>query len=167
LFSEGPVSYLTVDQFKDRTTLPEDVIDALEAARPGWVLVQLNLESRRLDARLAKRYVVPFVDPAPEIILAWITDIVTMRCWSRRGFDPTTQDMQPTIDAATKAAEEIAEAAEAETGLFELPLRQDTTADGVSKGAPRAYTEASPYVWTTVQAGDARDEDRNGGGTFR
>jgi hypothetical protein len=54
----------------------------------------------------------------------------------------------------------LKEAADAKDGLIDLPLRADTTASGISRGGPLAYTETSPYAWTDVQAETGRSEDR-------
>jgi hypothetical protein len=160
-------SYLTLAQFKDRTNMPAEFVDALEAARPGWVLAQLEMASRWVDTRLFKRYVVPFADPVPETVLAWVTRLVTIECWYKRGVDPDDRALERVEKDADTAKEEVKEAANAVDGLFDLPLRADLPAQsGISRGAPRVYSEASPYVWTTVQRAAGRDEDSNGGGTF-
>jgi hypothetical protein len=91
---------------------------------------------------------------------------VTIRAWMKRGFDPNDLATEEYKADAAAAMEEIKEAANADTGLFELPLRADTTASGISKGGPLGYTEASPYVWTDEQARAGRDEDSRRGGTY-
>lgn len=156
---------LTLDQFKDRTTLPDTYVDEMENARPGWMAAQINLVTAWVNARLCKRYAVPFVDPAPEIVLGWVTALVTMRVWSRRGYDPNSPDMVEVLADLKLAKDEIKEAADSEVGLFELPLRSDTDVVGVTKGGPWSYTEASPYVWTSRQACTGRDEDSDGYGS--
>lgn len=157
----------TLDEFKDLTTLPGDYVDALERSREGWVMSRVAYWSAWVNARLSKRYAVPFVAPFPAIVCGWVSDLVTMDCWTRRGFDPTTADMQTTIEAAQRARDEVKEAADGDKGLFELPERADLNKVATSRGGPRSYTEASPYVWTSRQAEVGRDEDHNGGGTFR
>lgn len=147
--------------------MPADYIDAIERSQAGWVDAQLALVWAKIEARLWKRYAIPFIAPAPEVALGWLTDIVTLRCWVKRGFDPGTLDMQPILDAAAQAQADVAEAADGEVGKFELPLRQDSLTNATKRGGPRSYSEASPYVWTTLQGCTGRDEDSNGGGTFR
>jgi len=56
------------------------------------------------------------------------------------------------------AVAELKEAADSKDGLFDLPLRADTTATGVSKGGPRGYSEASPYTNLDRQRARRRNE---------
>jgi hypothetical protein len=160
------VPYQSVAEFQTRTMIPVSYVTEVEAIQPGFTAAQLlSAEKLDIDGRLAKRYAVPFVAPIPEAVLAWQTRIVTWRIMMRRGYDPTDQqsiDLKEDHDAA-KA--EIKEAADSDVGLFDLPLRADTDASGISKGAPQGYSEQSPYVWTSEQARIGHCEDRNGRGS--
>lgn len=160
-------AYLTLVEFKARTAMPASFIDVLETQQPGFVAQQLELESARLDARLRKRYAAPFASPVPIVVLAWLTDIVTLRCWIRRGFSPTDEEAAVYVSNATTSANEVKEAADSVEGLFDLPLRQDLTASGIAKGGPRSYSEQSPYVWRQQQRCTGRNEDRSGRGTTK
>ena len=159
-------SYLTVDRFKQCSVIPSAYIDLIETGSPGWTLTQLELESARLDARLSKRYAVPFAAPVPPVVESWIAKIVTVSAYVKRGFDPTDPQGQMYVGDRDVALSEIKEAADAENGLFDLPLRADTTASGIVKAGPRGYSEQSPYSFTDTQANVGRQEDENGGGTF-
>lgn len=160
------MAYLTKDAFAALTLLPAEYISALEGIVPGWVDGQLAYWSGWIDSRLRKRYAVPFSEPYPESVTGWLARIVTVRCWLKRGVDPTDEQFLEVKADHDRAIEEIKEAADALDGLFELPLRADTTASGVSKGGPFSYTEASPYVWTDVQVDAGRAEDSNRGGSL-
>jgi hypothetical protein len=153
-----------VAEFKLRSTIPPEFVDAIETAQPGWLLAQLEQGSRWIDSRLRKRYPVPFA-ACPEIVKGWLVKLVTIRCYERRGFDPTDQSIQPSVQDAVDAKAEIAEAANSETGLFDLPLNDTTTATGASKGGPFSYSEQSPYVFADGQVTRGRNEDLNGSGT--
>jgi phage gp36-like protein len=155
------MAYQTLAQFKDRTNLPAEFVDAVEAARPGWIAVQLGLASAWIDARLSKRYAVPFAAPVPEIVLAWVTRIVTFEVWQRRGYDPADLSMERAAKDADDARAEVKEAADSNVGMFELPLRQDTSEVAVMRGGPFYYAESSPYVWADGQAETGRVEDGN------
>lgn len=168
------MAYLDRDAFAARTDLPPEYLDAIEDRTPGWLDVQLEQWSRWIDARLVKRYAVPFADPAPEIVKLWLSTIVTFRALLKRGVDPSDldvdllrEDYERVVGTADRPGE-IKEAADAEKGLFELPLRQNTVATGISKGAPRQYSEQSPYAWRDAQGAVGRSEDRSRrGGTTR
>lgn len=159
-------AYLTLERFKTCTVMPSSFVDLIEAVSPGWTLAQLELESRRLDGRLGKRYAVPFAAPVPPIVEGWITKIVTVSAYLKRGFDPTDPQGQMYVGDRDVALAEIKEAADAETGLFDLPLRADLTASGIARGYPKAYSEQSPYAGFDQQSQIGHNEDQNGGGSF-
>lgn len=161
------MGYLTtLDEFKARSTMPPEYVDEIEERSPGFVMAAIeSVSSLDINARLRKRYEVPFALPYPEAVKTWCARIVTMQCWKRRGYDPTDQSMQDAVKDRDEAKAEIKEAADSNEGLFDLPLRNDTTATGISKGAPFGYSEQSPYVWADAQVDTARDEDLNRRGT--
>lgn len=159
------MSYLDLNGFKGLSVMPASDIDEIEAVASGWVQAQLDYWSSWIDARLTKRYEAPFEAPFPVAVTGWLARIVTLRCYLRRGVDPNDPQFEEIRADADAAREEIREAADSEVGLFELPLREDTTASGVSRGGPRGYSEASPYVGFDVQSAAGRDEDAAGRGT--
>lgn len=160
--------YLTDAEFRLLTLLPVDVIDEVENRTPGWLTQQLTTVSSRMDARFAKRYAAPFVAPYPTVVQEWLAHIVSWRCYLKRGVNSLDSEATEYKNQHDTAIKEIEEAANSETGLFELPLRQDlATSSGVVRGGPIGYSEQSPYVWTDAQADIGRDEDSFGGGTFR
>jgi hypothetical protein len=159
-------AYLTLVEFKTLSVMPSVFVDEIEAVSSGWTLGQLTLESARMDARLRKRYAAPFDLPAPVCVQGWLAKIVTLSAYVKRGFDPTDKQGQMYVDDRNTAVAEIKEAADAVDGLFDLPLRADTTDSGISKASPRAYSEQSPYVFTDGQRRVGTQEDGNGGGTF-
>jgi hypothetical protein len=158
--------FTDINAFKLRSNMPPEFVDALEATQAGWFAGKNESVSRWIDARLSKRYATPFTAPIPETVLVWATHLMTWEAWQRRGYDPADLSMQQAIEDAKTARDEVKEAADCADGLFELPLRADTTAPGIVKGGPFGYTEASPYVWTTKQRCAATDEDANGDGTY-
>jgi hypothetical protein len=160
-------SYLTLAQYKALAVIPAEFVTAIETITPGWTLAQLTSESAWINSLLTKRYDVPFADPPPAAVQRWLARIVTVSAYLKRGFDPTDKQGSMYVAMRDEAVKEIHEAADAENGLYGLPLREDTTASGISKGFPKAYSEQSPYAFTDSQARVARQEDDNGnGGTF-
>lgn len=163
-------AYLTKDQFKVRSTMPAAFVDALDTREPGFVDSQLVAKSSWINSRLRKRYLAPFADPAPDIVLDWLTRLVTPFVWHKRGHDPTDESYKLIETDSARAEDEIKEAANAVDGLFDLPLRdgQSNSDSGIAKGFPRAYSEQSPYAAGDVQARNGRFEDQGGnGGQFR
>lgn len=161
--------YLTDAEFRLLTLCPVNVIDEVEARTPGWLTQQLTTVSSRIDARLAKRYAAPFSLPYPTIVQEWLAHIVSWRAYLKRGVNSLDSEANEYKAQHDQALKEILEAANSDTGLFELPLLQDLTPDasGVVRGGPVGYSEQSPYVWMDQQEQVGRDEDGNGGGTFR
>lgn len=138
---------------------------------PNFVEAKIASVQAWLEARLRKRYVIPLDKnglKVPETALLWIARIVTRECYGRRGFNPTSeQDQAMVLELATAAEAEVKEAADSETGLFDLPLNQDdpNDASGVAEGFPLSYSETSPYVAFDRQICDGQREDSSGRGT--
>lgn len=152
--------YLTPETFRDLSLLPPSYVDTIEQMHPGWLGRQLTRWSSWIDARLAKRYATPFSsDSPPMIVEEWLNRIVTHRCYLKRGVDPTDAQVEDIKVDAEKAMAEITEAAEKNQNLFELPLRADAPgSEGVSRGAPLAYSEQSPYTASELARDAAESE---------
>lgn len=145
-------TYLDVDGFRLRTAMPLEDVDDLEQRFPGFLAARLAVASSEITSRLRKRYSAPFAAPVPEVVLGWLVALVTPVAYLRRGVNPADEQFASIVEEAKLAREQMKEAADAEEGLFDLPLRADTTTSGISQGGPMVYSEASPYEWTDVQA---------------
>lgn len=151
--------YNTIAEFKLRSVMPPDYVDGLETAQPGWLDQQSETIARWIDARLRKRYGVPFeAGSVPEIVKSWHATLLQEQAYLRIGVDPTDKQTARIFEAVTTAKEEIKEAAEAVHGLFDLPLLP-TKETAIDRGGPLGYSESSPYVWADqmYQAGIAQD----------
>lgn len=161
-------SYLTLAQFRTRTCLASVDIDAVEADVSGFTDARLIANSARIDARLRKRYKVPFAntvgDPAPEVVCEWLQRMASVDVLMKRGADPNDPTVKRVIDAAEKAEAELKEASDAADGLFDLPMRDDEDESDITKGGPLFYTERSPYVAFDTQrrVGLVEDETSRG-----
>lgn len=160
------MAYLTLAQFKLRSLMPASDLDVIETVAPGFIDQQLESVSQWLDTRLRKRYAAPFAAPYPEAVLAWVARIVTVRCYLRRGVDPTDAQFSEIKADADAATAEVKEAADSNEGLFDLPLRGDVDASAIVRGGPYVYSEASPYVAFDLQRDTAQAEDQSRGGSF-
>jgi hypothetical protein len=134
-------SYLSPDDAIKRSLLPRVVFDDIESVEPGWLQTALQDLSGSIDARLAKRYAVPFnlTDP-PAIIRTWLVAMVDHMAWLKRGVSPVNEHFPAIEQRATKAEEQLKEAADSRDGLFDLPL-QDGAASAVVARAPIGYAE--------------------------
>lgn len=145
-------SYIDVDEFKTRTIMPAEDVDYLESSFPGYLASRLQIATSRINARLMKLYAVPFALPAPAIVIGWLIAIVTVEAYQKRGWNTSDEQSKDIVNDAATAFGEIKEAAESKDGLFELPLRQDLPGSGArTKGGPLAYSDTSPYAFTTRQ----------------
>lgn len=159
-------AYLDTAGFKNHSPMANAAVDELETFAPGFLAAQLTAKSAWIDGRLSKRYEAPFAAPYPALVLEWLGRIVTPIAMMKRGVDPNDPQYVAIREDADAAKSEVDEAANSNEGRFELPLRSDTSANGVTRGGPRSYTEASPYVWTDEQRRTGRDEDANGEGSY-
>lgn len=145
-------AYLTIAAFKALSIIPASYVDQIETEQSGWTDTQLNAWSAWIDAKLAKRYAVPFGSPAPITVQMWLSRIVTPIAYLKKGVDPTDSQVAAIVADGEAARTEIKEAADSKEGLYELPLRADLPgSQGVGKGAPLGYSEQTPYAWTDVQ----------------
>lgn len=157
--------YLDATGYKALALMPAATIDDVEALSPGWLAATLAERSRYIDSLLGKRYATPFSSPYPEVVCGWLARLMDRRVLRKRGYVPADVSATEIIDDEKEALAQIKEAADSEKGMYELPLRADTTGSGISKPQPLGYSEASPYVAFDIQAENARNEDANGFGT--
>jgi hypothetical protein len=103
--------------------------------------------------------------PVPEAVLGWITTLVSLATLRKHRVDSNDPMVTLMVDETKVALEEVAQAANSNDGLFDLPIN-DSSDSGVKTGGPLWYSENSPYVGADLQDGYGRQEDRNGGGTY-
>lgn len=160
------MTYLVLATYRSRTGMPAAWVTEVENKSAGWVDTLLEDTSAQIDARLAKRYAVPFADPPPRCVLRWLTAIVDPIVLRKRGIDQTDEQYADFVKLSDAAWKEIVEAADGNTGLLDLPATASSSASGITKGGPLGYSEASPYVGFDDQGRRGRDEDRNGRGSY-
>jgi len=144
--------FLTFESWKARSRLGPEKCNDLYARAPVQVDTCLSDVSYWINARLRKRYD-ELQYPQDPTVLGWTRDIVDFDMFILQGGDPSSEQDATFKERAETARAEVKEAADAKDGLFDLPLRKDITATGVTKGYPRACSDASPYTWTDRQVG--------------
>lgn len=149
------MAYLDDDTYLDLTILPAEYIAEVDV---GWLNAQLAYWSAAIDARLRKRYAAPFAEPYPIVVTGWLARLVDVRVLLKRGVDATDAQFVDVSQSAKDALTEIKEAADAKDGLYDLPLRADTTATGIVAPTPGFYSELSPYTSGHVQRRDSENE---------
>lgn len=162
--------YLDIDGLKLETVLPSSYVDDVEAMEPGWLDRQIVSRGRWIDAQLSKRYATPFAafdaaEPTPSAVQGWVARLIAPLIMFKRGVDQSDAQFDLIREDADEAKAEIQAAADAEEGLWELPLR-DGGPSGVRRGATRSYSERSPFVHTDVQRRVAFHEDQAGEGSY-
>lgn len=143
--------YLTPQEFVDRSPMPADDVRQLNDLAPAFLEALLREVSSRIDARLRKRYAVPFKSPVPEIVKGWVLRIATPRAYIRLGVNPSDMQFESLRVDADEAWKEIAEAADAQNGLYDLPLLAGSSSSGISTPATFGYSEATPYGFLDSQ----------------
>lgn len=149
--------YLTTNEYKGFSLVPDTVIDQLLQTKPDWLNNQLILCSGEIDSRLAKRYITPFVN-VPNQVKIWLTKLVDLRVYLSFGTDPADRQMELIYEQEKTAKEEIKEAADCVTGLYDLPLIQDQSSSGIQKPKVLFTSNASPYSFIHQQARKARND---------
>lgn len=146
------MAYLTFAQWRSRSIMPPDESDDLLSNwGPEYFDGKLAEHTSWINARLRKRYATPFSDPVPEIVLSWLERLVTFDVYLRRGFNPSSQQDEEIKNRMVDAKAEIKEAADSNEGLYDLPLREDSSATGISKGGPWAEYDNTPYGFLDAQ----------------
>ncbi len=132
--------------------MPDDDVDALETKYPGFIARRLVVNTSKINAQLPKRYATPFAAPVPEIVIGWLVAMTAPEVYRKRGWDPGDAQSAQIEQDRTDALAEIQAAVDSENGLYELPLREDTSTGGVVVGGAFGYAEPSPYDWLDLQA---------------
>jgi hypothetical protein len=102
--------------------------------------------------------------PVPEIILDWITILVTVDAYAKRGVNPSDPQIEQLREDYARVLDEIKEAADSKDGLLDIPVNEDADS-AVTTGGPLGYSETSPYVWADQERAAAAGEDVQGSGT--
>ena len=133
--------------------MPLSGVEELENWYTDWLKSTLQNYSGVIDARLKKRYKVPFDGPPyPEQVVNWLVRLVDPRAYLKRGVDVNDAQLTKLVDDSTVALAEIKEAADSENGLYDLPLLITPNAEGIIKPKILSTSDANAYSWMRRQA---------------
>jgi hypothetical protein len=147
-----PVSYLDVQRYRTLSELPKGRIDAYEARNEGVIVAKLEQNSRKVEDRLRHKYTIPF--PERNItIQGWIVALTDPWLLGQIGYDAQENDPLPgRIEKLEEKAEaELTAATDPASNQWNLPRTDGKDPTAISKGAPNAYSENSPYTWIRRQ----------------
>jgi len=146
-------NYVDKEYLKLVGALPARDIDELDVVFPGTVDGISEAESRKADARLAKRYATPFQEPYPEALRSAVAYCVVYRLYQKRGPNPGSALEEAVLRDYNEAKDWFKEAANSKDGLIELPPREDGDDDkGVVQGGPLCVNDLTPYDAMQAQA---------------
>lgn len=148
--------YLTFATWKARSRWSSDDCEDIYAREQDKVDNALADTTEWINARLRKRYDEAKL-PTNRTVLAWCRDIVDFEVFLIRGGNPSSMQDALYKEKHDVAKAESKEAADSETGLFDLPLKQDVTDTGIVRGGPLGSSEDSPYAWTDQQIRGVRN----------
>ena len=103
--------------------------------------------------------------PVPEAVLGWITTLVSLATLRKHRVPSNDPIVELMVEECKTALAEVAQAANSNDGLFDLPMN-DGTDSGVKTGGPLFYSENSPYVGADLQEQYGRCEDGTGRGSY-
>lgn len=153
------MAYLTLDEYRGLSLLPSAAIDDLDAQSPDWIANTIAAQSSVIDARLAKRYLVPFSDPCPAKVKEWLVRLLDARSYLKLGVDANDQQIEWIHADVAEVFKEMQEAADSQTGLWQLPLIQGQPgSNGIISPKVLSFSQASPYSWIKTQARKARND---------
>lgn len=148
-------TYLALATYKQRTTIDASVVQLCEnkGKDVNW---WLESGSAEIKTRLAKRYAVDFADPGPvpDQIIKWLIRLVNIDVWECAGGLPEGREDGWADAARQQVYTELEKAADAENGLFELPLRNTDKlgTSAINKGGPMVAFNNTIYGYFDDQA---------------
>jgi hypothetical protein len=146
------VSYIEFQRYRTLSELPKGRIDTFEKREPGIILAKLEQNSRLVEDRLRHKYTIPFPE-RHSTIEGWIVGLTDPWLLNQIGYDSQDNDPIPgRIDKLeTKVHEDLTDATDPASNKWNLPRKDGKDPTAISKGAPRAYSENSPYTWIRRQ----------------
>lgn len=104
--------------------------------------------------------------PVPSTILGWLVALLNVDILRKRGVNADDPQMALLVQEKADALAEVAQAANSQDGLFDLPTNDDGATSAVTTGGVLSYSESSPFVSADRQEFEGRLEDERGFGSF-
>jgi hypothetical protein len=154
------MALITFAQFKTASLMPSEDVDDLETRYPGYVAKRIALREGRMNARLAKALsgAVRSRRARPTWPIDWLVAQVTLDCYLKRGFNPSSAQDQLIEKEATTAAD--GDPRGRRRGRREVrapaPPGQPRARAPCRRADPFGHSENNPYAAFDVQADDIR-----------
>lgn len=149
------VPYVDIEYVGLIAPIPAKHLYAFEENHPGsFAAIALSV-SRMFDARLSKRYAVPFdqADP-PEALRFHVANVVAYNVWLKIGFDPGSEQDAYIKEARDESLAWLKEAADSEAGTVELPRKEADPVpaqSAITRSGPKSISDPSPFTWVSRQ----------------
>lgn len=142
-------SPLSLAAYRTTTTIPTSLVDRC-AAQGKSVQTWLDIHWSHIKARLVKRYAIEDDfqgGDVPQKITEWLLVLTDINVWACVGGVPEGREDGWADKDRDRVREELVEAANADSGLFELPLRASDAlgASAVNKGGPHVVRFATGF----------------------
>lgn len=129
----------------------------IAGAGSAFVNTQISLCRATIYDQLRRQYDIgAMVTTEPLIVKKWIATMVAPSIYVKRGVDPTDLQFQEYVRKATNAEKAVADAANAEKGLYDLPMLDGSAAPKRIKVLSKS--QADPGAWKREQADRAHVE---------
>lgn len=139
------LSFVDLDEYCE---LPRAYI---AEAGQAFVNRQISLLRGSIYNRLRRLYSIDsMVQSEPDIIKLWIAALVVLKIYRKRGIDPTDLQFQEFKEQAAFIEQQIDAAANAESGLYDLPLL-NSNESAKRKIKVLSSNQADPGAWKRVQ----------------
>lgn len=151
-------SPLLLAAYRSTTTIPGSIVDRCASGGKsvqGW----LDIHWSHIKARLVKRYAVESDfqgGDVPEKIIEWLVILTDIDVWKCVGGVPEGREDGWADKDRERVESELKEAANADSGLFELPAKASDAlgASAVNKGGPLLASSTTIYGWYDKQQAD-------------
>ncbi len=141
-------SYLALVSYRSKTTIDGSLVD-LCVNKGKDVTWWLEAASAEINMRLVKRYAVDFSSPGPvpDAIVKWLIRLVNVDVWECAGGLPEGRIDGWADESRKQVYAECEKAADAENGLFEVPLKNTDPLgnSAINKGAPIVRSYLTPH----------------------